>query len=85
MGIFVHCLDDEGPIKLLLAPSRDATSMGATRDPTWCLEIHLARTFARGIHRKVDEYRGAPVVRRLSRHTVLERYVFLVFGGGGFL
>ena len=54
----VRCLDDPGPIKLPLNPARCTTSTGAVRG-SWCLQIHLASAFPRGVQRNVDESRGA--------------------------
>ena len=53
-------LDDPGPIKLPLLPACYTTSTGAVRGP-WCLQVHLASAFARGIQHNVDVSRGAAV------------------------
>ena len=50
-----------GPIKLPLPPTRYTTSTGAVRG-FWCLHVHVANAFPRGIQRNVDESRGAAVV-----------------------
>ena len=52
-GYFVRFLDDLGRIKLRLAPVLYPTSAGAVRG-SWCLQVHLTTTFARGVHRNVD-------------------------------
>ena len=60
-GVYlVRFLDDPGPIKLPLPPARYTTSTGAVRG-SWCLQVHLASAFARGVQRNVDESRGAAV------------------------
>ena len=60
-GVYlVRFLDDPGPIKLPLSPARYTTSTRAVRG-SWCLQIHLASAFARGVLRNVDESRGAAV------------------------
>ena len=60
-GVYlVRFLDDPGPIKLPLSPARYTTSTRAVRG-SWCLQIHLASAFARGVQRNVDESRGAAV------------------------
>ena len=56
----VRFLDDPGPIKLPLPPARYTTSTGAVRG-SWCLHVHIASAFPRGIQRNVDESRGAAV------------------------
>ena len=56
----VRFLDDPGPIKLPLPPARYRTSTGAVRG-SWCLQVHVASAFPRGIQRNVDESRGAAV------------------------
>ena len=58
--IFLHFLDYPGPIKLPLAPARHTPSTGAVRG-SWCLHVHVASAFVRGIQRNVDESRGAAV------------------------
>ena len=56
----VRFLDDPGPIKLPLPPARCTTLTGAVRG-FWCLQVHIANAFPRGIQRNVDESRGAVV------------------------
>ena len=56
----VRFLDDPGPIKLPLPPTRYTTSTGAVRG-SWCLQLHIASAFPRGIQRNVDESRSAAV------------------------
>ena len=56
----VRFLDDPGPIKIPLLPARYTTSTGAVRG-SWCLQVHIAGAFPRGIQRNVDESRGAAV------------------------
>ena len=56
----VRFLDDPGPIKLSLASASYTTSMGAVRR-SWCLQLHIASAFPRGIQRNVYESRGAAV------------------------
>ena len=56
----VRFLDDPGPIELPLPPARYTTSTGAVGG-SWCLHVHIASAFPRGIHRNVDECRGAAV------------------------
>ena len=55
-AIFLH---DPGPIKLL-SPARYTTLTGAVRG-SWCLQVHLASAFARGVQRNVDDSPGAAV------------------------
>ena len=60
-GVYlVRFLDDPGPIKRSFPPTRYTTSTGAVRG-SWCLQVHLASAFARGVQRNVDESRGAAV------------------------
>ena len=60
-GVYlVRFLDDPGSINLPPSPARYTTSKGAIRG-SWSLEVHLARVFARGIQRNVDDYRGTTV------------------------
>ena len=59
-------LDDPGPFKLPLFPARYTTSAGAVRG-SWCLQVHVASAFSRGVQRKVDDSRGAAVISLLSR------------------
>ena len=56
----VRFLDDPGLIKLLLPLTRYTSSMEVVRG-SWCLDIHIASAFPRGIQRNVDESRGAAV------------------------
>ena len=60
-GVYlVRVLDDPGIIELPLTPARYTASTGAVR-VSWCLQVHLASTFARGVQRNVDESRSAAV------------------------
>ena len=60
-GVYlVRLLDDPGPIKLPLSPARYTTSTGAVRG-SWCLQVHVANAFSRGVQRNVDDSRGAAV------------------------
>ena len=43
---------EPGPIKLPLSPARYTNSTGDVRG-SWCLQVHLARAFARGVQRRV--------------------------------
>ena len=54
-------LDDPGPFKLTLFPARYTTSAGAVRG-SWCVQVHVASAFSRGVQRKVDDSRGAAVI-----------------------
>ena len=54
-------LDDPGPFKLPLFPALYTTSAGAVRG-SWCLQVHVASAFSRGVHRNVDDSRGAAVI-----------------------
>ena len=74
----VRFLDDPGPIKLPLPPARYTTSTGAVRG-SWCPQVHLARAFARGVQRNVDESRGAAVDSWFS-HQRLRPIVFRLSG-----
>ena len=56
----VRFLDDPGPIILPLPPARYTTSTGAVRG-SWCLQVHIASVFSRGIQCNVDESRDAAV------------------------
>ena len=56
----VRFLDDPGPNKLPLPQARYTTLTGAVRG-SWCLQVHIASAFPRGIQRSVDESRGAAV------------------------
>ena len=53
-------LDDPRPIELPLPPARYTISTGAVRG-SWCLQVHIASAFPRGIQRTVDGPRGATV------------------------
>ena len=44
----VRFLDDPGPIKLPLPPARYTIWTGADRG-SWCLQVHIASAFPRGI------------------------------------
>ena len=67
-GIHLACfLDDPGPIKLPLSPVSYTISTGAARG-SWCLQVHLASAFARGLQGNVDESRGAAVDKLFSHH-----------------
>ena len=60
-NVYLVCfLDDPGPIELPLPPARYTTSTGAVRG-SWCLQVHTASEFPRGIQRNVHESRGAAV------------------------
>ena len=59
-GVFGRFLDHPRPIKLPLSPARYKTSTGSVRG-SWCLQVHLASAFARGIQRNEGESRGAAV------------------------
>ena len=54
-------LEDPRPIKLPLPPARYTTSTGAVRG-SWCLKVHEASAFDRGIQRNLDDSRGEAVV-----------------------
>ena len=56
----VRFLDDPGPNKLPVPPARYTTSTGAVGG-SWCLQVHIASAFPRGIQRNADESRGAAV------------------------
>ena len=53
----VRFLDDPGPVKLKLSPSRYTTAIGAERD-SWCLQTRQGRPLQQGILRNIDESRG---------------------------
>ena len=53
----VRFLDDPGPVKLKLSPSRYTAAIGADRDSR-CLHIRQGRPHQQGIVRNVDESRG---------------------------
>ena len=60
-GVYlVRFFYDLGPIKLPLPPARYTTSTGALRG-SWCLQVHLASAFSRGVQRNVDESRDTAV------------------------
>ena len=62
-GVYLaRSLDDPGPFKLPLFPARYTTSPGAVRG-SWCLQVHVVSAFSRGVHRNVDDSRGAAVIR----------------------
>ena len=72
----VRILDDPGPTKLSLPPACCTTSTGAVR-VSWCLQVHIASAFSRGIQRKIDESRGAVVASWLpSRHRSIVLFFF---------
>ena len=54
-------LDDPGTFKLPRFPARYTTSAGTVRG-SWCLQVHVASAFSRGVQRKVDDSRGAAVI-----------------------
>ena len=56
-----HVLDDPGAFKLPLFPARYTTSSGAVRG-IWCLHVHVASAFSRGVQRKVDDSRVVAVI-----------------------
>ena len=59
--VYLVCfLDDPGPIKRPLPPARFTTWTGAVRG-SWCLQVHIASAFPRGIQRNVDESLGTAV------------------------
>ena len=53
----VRFLDDPGPVKLKLFPSRYTTTSGAERDML-CLQTRQGRTLRQGILRNINESRG---------------------------
>ena len=60
-GVYqVRFFDDPGPTRLPLSPARYSNSTETVRG-SWCLQVHLAHAFARGVQRNVDQYRGAAV------------------------
>ena len=63
-GIPGQILDDPGPFQLPLFPARCTTSAGAVRG-SWCLQVHVASAFSRGVQRNVDDSRGAAVISSL--------------------
>ena len=67
-GVYlVRILNDPRPFKLPLFPARYTTSAGAARG-SWCLQVHVASAFPRGVQRNVDDPSGAAVISSLSRH-----------------
>ena len=61
-GVYlVRFLDDSGPITLPLFPARYTASAGAVRG-SWCLQVHVASAFSRGVQRNIDHSRGAAVI-----------------------
>ena len=61
-------LDDPGSIKLPFPPARCTTLTGAVRG-FWCLQVHVASAFPRGIQRNLNESRGAAEASwLLTRH-----------------
>ena len=66
-----------GRSNFLFPPARYTTSTGAVRG-SWCLQVHIASAFPRGMQRNVDESRGAAVASWFSsRHR--SSLVFLLF------
>ena len=60
-GVYLsRFLDDPGPIKLPLPPTRYSTSTGTLRG-SWCLQVPLSSAFARGVQPDVYKSRGAAV------------------------
>ena len=55
----VRFLDDPGPVRIALSPSRYTTSQDAVRG-SWCLQVHRSSSFLRGLQRDADKSRGAP-------------------------
>ena len=73
-GVYlVRVLDDLGPIKFLLGPARYTTSTGAIRG-SWCLKVHVASAFSRGVQRNVDDSRGAGVISRLPHRRHAQQF-----------
>ena len=54
----VRFLDDPGPIKLKLSPSRYTTAVGAERN-SWCLQTRQGSALKHGVLLNADESRGA--------------------------
>ena len=50
----VRFLDDPNSFKLPVPPARYTTLTGAVRG-SWCLPVHIANAFPRGIQRNVDK------------------------------
>ena len=69
-------------IKLPLPPACYTTSTGAVRG-SWCLQVHVASAFPRGIKRNVDESRGATVASCLSSHRRSSIVLHFFSGLGG--
>ena len=57
----VRFLDDPWPIKFPLPPARCTTATGGIRG-SWCLPVHEASVFSRGVQRNADDSRGAAMV-----------------------
>ena len=65
-GVYlVQFWDDPGSIKLPLSSARYKTSTGTLRG-SWCLQVHVASAFSRGVQRSVDDSRVAAVISSLS-------------------
>ena len=58
--------------------------MGAVRG-SWCLQVHLASAFARGVQRNVDAFRGAAVDSWFSRRRCTRFGGPACLNSGGFL
>ena len=56
----VSFLHDPGPIEIPLPLARYTTLTGDVRC-SWCLQVHIASEFPRGVQRNLDESRGAAV------------------------
>jgi hypothetical protein len=56
----VRFLDDPGPVKIALSPSRYDTALAAVCG-SWCLQLHRSSPFMLGIRRNVDESRGVEI------------------------
>ena len=81
----MRCLDDPGPIMLPLAPARYTTSKGAVRG-YWCLQVHLASSFARGVQRNVDEFDARPWIADFRMAASFDNFPFFgVLWSGYFL
>ena len=73
-GVYLaRILDDPGPIKLPLFPARYTTSAGAVRG-SWCLQVHAASVFSRGVQRNVDYSRGSAVISSLPRRRCARQF-----------
>ena len=64
MVYLARSLDDPGPFKLPLFQACYTTSAGGVRG-SWCLQVHVASAFSRGVQCNVDDSRG--VISSLSR------------------